>query len=347
MAKKKSSIEAYAEIISDLKKKIYKPVYFLTGDESYYIDKIADYIADFVLEESEKAFNQSILYGKDVDVPAVINAARRFPMMANYQVIIVKEAQNIKKLEDLEIYLKAPQKSTVLVICNKLKQGDSKGKSEKIRKVMAMIDKIGVLFESKKLYDNQISNWITQYLAEKGISIAPVPANLLNEYLGTDLSKISNELDKLIITLPTDNKKITSEHIERNIGLSKDYNRFELTKALGERSILKVNRIADYFAKNPSGNPLTLSLASIYQYFVKIFRYHFLKDKSAVNVASELGVNIYFIDEYKKAATIYNPRKCVEVFSLLRDYDLRAKGLNNDSTEDGDLLKELVFKIMH
>lgn len=347
MAKKKSSIEAYAEVISDLKKKIYKPVYFLTGDESYYIDKIADYIADFVLEESEKAFNQTILYGKDVDVPAVINAARRFPMMANYQVIIVKEAQNIKKLEDLEIYLKAPQKSTVLVICHKLKQGDSKGKSEKIRKVMAMIDKIGVLFESKKLYDNQISNWITQYLAEKGISIAPVPANLLNEYLGTDLSKISNELDKLIITLPTDNKKITSEHIERNIGLSKDFNRFELTKALGERSILKVNRIVDYFAKNPSGNPLTLSLASIYQYFAKIFRYHFLKDKSAGNVASELGVNIYFIDEYKKAATIYNPRKCVEIFSLLRDYDLRAKGLNNDSTEDGELLKELVFKIMH
>jgi len=347
MAKKKSSIEAYAEIISDLKKKIYKPVYFLTGDESYYIDKIADYIADFVLAESEKAFNQSILYGKDVDVPAVINAARRFPMMANYQVIIVKEAQNIKKLEDLEIYLKAPQKSTVLVICHKLKQGDTKGKSEKIRKVMAMVDKIGVLFESKKLYDNQISNWITQYLAEKGISIAPVPANLLNEYLGTDLSKISNELDKLIITLPTDNKKITSEHIERNIGLSKDYNRFELTKALGERSILKVNRIADYFAKNPFGNPLTLSLASIYQYYVKIFRYHFLKDKSAGNVASELGVNIYFIDEYKKAATIYNPRKCVDVFSLLREYDLRAKGLNNDSTEDGDLLKELVFKIMH
>jgi len=347
MAKKKSSVEAYAEVINDLKKKIFKPVYFLTGDESYYIDKIADYIADFVLEESEKSFNQSILYGKDVDVPAVINAARRFPMMSNYQVIIVKEAQNIKKIEDLEIYLKAPQKSTILVICHKLNQGSTKGKSDKSRKLMAMVEKIGVLFESKKLYDNQISGWISQYLAEKGVSIAPVPANLLNEYLGNDLSKIANELEKLIITLPLDNKKITVEHIERNIGLSKDFNRFELTKSLGERNILKVNRIADYFAKNPSSNPLTLSLSSTYQYFAKIFRYHFLKDKSASNVASELGVNPFFIDEYKNAARIYNPRKCVEIFSLLRDYDLRTKGLNNDSTEDGELLRELVFKIMH
>jgi DNA polymerase III subunit delta len=346
MAKKKSSIEAYAEVISDLKKKIFKPVYFLTGDESYYIDKIADYIADFVLEESEKSFNQSILYGKDVDVPAVINAARRFPMMSNYQVIVVKEAQNIKKLEDLEIYLKAPQKSTILVICHKLNQS-AKGKSDKTRKLMTMVEKIGVLFESKKLYDNQIASWITQYLAEKGVSIAPVPANLLNEFLGNDLSKISNELEKLIITLPQDSKKITVEHIERNIGLSKDYNRFELTKAIGERNILKVNRIADHFAKNSSSNPLTLSLSSLYQYFVKIFRYHFLKDKSAGNVAAELGVNTFFIDEYKNAARIYNPRKCVEIFSLLREYDLRAKGLNNDTTEDGELLRELVFKIMH
>ncbi len=347
MAKKRTSVEAYAEVISDLKKKIYKPVYFLTGDESYYIDMIADYIAENVLEESEKAFNQSILFGKDLDVPAIINAARRFPMMSNYQVIIVKEAQNIKKIEDLEIYLKAPLKSTILVICQKLKQGDSKGKSDKSRKLMTLVEKIGVLFESKKLYDSQIPAWITQYLAEKGISIAPVPANLLNEFLGNDLSKISNELEKLIITLPLDNKKITVEHIERNIGLSKDFNRFELTKSLGERDILKVNRIADYFAKNPSSNPMVLTLTAIYQYYLKIFRYHFLKDKSPASVASELGVNPYFIDEYKNAARIYNPRKCVEVFSMLREYDMRAKGLNNDSTEDGELLRELVFKIMH
>lgn len=347
MAKKRTSVEVYAEVISDLKKKIYKPVYFLTGDESYYIDMIADFIAENVLEESDKAFNQSILFGKDLEVPAIINAARRFPMMSNYQIIIVKEAQNIKKIEDLEIYLKAPLKSTILVICQKLKQGDSKGKSDKSRKLMALVEKIGVLFESKKLYDSQIPAWITQYLAEKGISIAPVPANLLNEFLGNDLSKISNELEKLIITLPLDNKKITVEHIERNIGLSKDFNRFELTKSLGERDILKVNRIADYFAKNPSSNPMVLTLTAIYQYYLKIFRYHFLKDKSAASVASELGVNPYFIDEYKNAARIYNPRKCVEVFSMLREYDMRAKGLNNDSTEDGELLRELVFKIMH
>lgn len=347
MAKKRSTADAYVEIIGELKKKIYKPIYFLTGEEPYYIDRIADFIADNVLTESEKAFNQTVLYGKDVDVPAIINAARRFPMMANHQVIIVKEAQNIKKLEDLEIYVKAPQRTTILVICHKPKPDGKSKPGEKLRRVLAMIEKIGVFLDSKKLYDNQVPAWITQYLAERGISIAPVPANLLNEFLGNDLSKITNELDKLIITLPPEVKKVTLEHIEQNIGISKDFNRFELTKALGERDILKANRIVDHFAKNPSSNPLVLTLTSIHQYFVKVFRLHFLKDKSDGNIASELGMNPYFIDEYKKAARIYNPKKCVEIFSYLREYDMRSKGLNNDSTEDGELLKELVFKILH
>lgn len=337
----------YKEIIQQAKKKIFSPIYVLHGEEPYFIDLISDYIEDHALEPAERDFNQTVLYGRDVKWAELIAMAKGFPMMADYQVIIVKEAQSIRKLEDLEIYLKAPQKSTILVICHKLKSGDSKGKSGKIHKVIALADKIGVLFESKKLYDNQIAGWITHYLAEKGISIPPVPANLLNEYLGTDLSKIANELDKLIITLPPEVKKITVEHIERNIGLSKDFNRFELTKALGERNILKVNRIADYFAKNPASNPLTLSLSAIHQYFVKVFRYHFLKDKSNGNLAVELGVNIFFVDEYKNAARIYNPRKCVDIFSILREYDLRAKGLNNDTTEDGDLLREALYKIMH
>ncbi len=347
MAKKKTTVDSYNELIAELKKKIFKPIYFLTGDEPYYIDKISDFISGNVLDESEKAFNQSVMYGKDVDVNAIITASRRFPMMASYQVIIVKEAQNIKKLEDLEVYLKAPQKSTILVICNKPKSDGRSNTNEKLRKMFHLVEKTGVLFESKKLYDYQIPAWITSYLADKGVSIAPVPASLLNEFLGNDLSKIENELEKLFITLPQNSKKITAEHIEQYIGLSKEFNRFELTKALGERNILKANRIVDYFAKNPGSNPMVLTNTAIFQYFAKIFRIHFLTDKSNSNVASELGLNPFFVDEYKNASKIYNPRKCVDIFSLLREYDLRSKGLNNETTDNGELLKELVYKIMH
>lgn len=347
MAKRKSTVDAYTELIQELKKKIYKPIYFLTGDEPYYIDKISDFIAANVLEESEKAFNQTILYGKDVDVPAIINASRRFPMMANHQVIIVKEAQNIKKLEELEIYLKTPLKSTILVICNKPKSDGKPRSNEKLRKVLNQIEKMGVLFESKKLYDSQIPDWIINYLAGKNCTIAPIPAKLLTEYLGNDLSKIENELEKLFITLPPNSNKITVEHIEQFIGVSKDYNRFELTKAIGERNILKANKVVDYFAKNPGPNPFTLSITSIYQYFIKVFKIHFITDKSNPNLASELGVNIYFVEEYKNAAKIYSYGKCVQIFSLLREYDLRSKGLNNTTTDNGELLKELIYKILH
>lgn len=345
MAKRKTIVDTTEEIIDDLRKKIYKPVYILTGDEHYYIDVISDYIADNVLSDSEKAFNQTVLYGKDIDVNAIIEISRRFPMMANQQVVIVKEAQQVKKMEDLEIYFKAHQKSTILVICHKLAPGAKVG--EKLKKIYALGGKIGLQMESKRLYDYQIPTWITDYLTQKGIGISPTSAELLRDFLGNDLSKIVNELHKLIITLPEGNKKITTDHIEQNIGISKDYNRFELTKALGTRDVVRANRIVDYFAKNPGPNPMLLSTMAIHQYFIKVFKYHFLPNKSERDVAVQLGVNPFFVSDYTRAARIYNPKKCVQIFELLREYDLRSKGVNNDSVDGGELLKELVFKILH
>ncbi|BDX36880.1 DNA polymerase III subunit delta [Tenuifilaceae bacterium CYCD] len=346
MAKQNLTLDSYVKILDELKNKIFKPIYFLTGDEAYYIDKISDYISDNVLTEEEKAFNQSIIYGKDISVADVINSARRFPMSSNYQVIIVKEAQNIKNLSELEIYLKAPQPSTILVICHKPKS-DGKGKSDRLTKVTNLVKQKGVFFESKKLYDYQIPDWIINYLKQKGIKIDLVAANLLNEYLGNDLSKISHELEKLIITLPPDNKQITSQNIEQNIGISKDFNRFELTKALGEKNVLKANRIVDYFAHNANANPFVLTISAIHQYFVKIFRLHFLKDKSKESIARELGINPFFTGEYENAIKKYDPKKCIEIFAILRDYDMRSKGVNNNTTDHGELLRELVFKILH
>ena len=332
-------------LFRSLNKKIFKPIYVLVGDETYYIDVISDYIEENVLSESEKAFNQTILYGKDTNVGSIIEISRRFPMMANQQVVVVKEAQLIKKLEDLEVYVKAPQPSTILVLCIKQNPGIKTG--EKVKKLFSQIAKIGVVFESKRLYEYQIPDWITTYLSKSGVSISPQSAELLKDYLGNDLSKIVNELDKLTITLPEGTKKITTEHIEQNIGISKDYNRFELNNAISNRDVVKANRIVDYFARNPGPNPLVLTTISLYQHFNKVFTYHFLKDKSERAVALKLGINPFFVKDYLRAAKLYSPKKCVDIFSLLREYDMRSKGVNNDSVDSGELLRELVFKIIH
>ena len=345
MAAKKSLANASAEIIDDLKKKIYKPVYFLTGDEAYYIDLISDYIAENVLAESEKAFNQTIVYGKDVTTQAIIEISRRFPMMSNHQVVIVKEAQQIKNIEDLEVYFNAPQKSTILVICQKL-QPNVKVR-EKAKKAISLAAKIGLVFESKRLYETQIPGWISDYLTIKGIGITPQSSELLKDYLGNDLSKIANELEKLIITLPDGAKKITTDHIEQNIGISKDFNRFELTNALAKRDVMKVNRVVDYFAKNPGANPFVLTTMAIYGFFLKVFSCHFIADKSERNLAVQLSVNPFFVGDYTRAARVYPAKKCVQIFSLLREYDMRSKGVNNSSIDHGELLRELVFKIIH
>jgi DNA polymerase-3 subunit delta len=331
----------FENLIKELKNKIYKPIYFLMGDETYYIDLVTDYISKNLLTESEKTFNQVVFYGKDTEVGTVINAARRFPMMANYQVVILKEAQEMKKLDDLIYYVEKPLKSTILVINYKY---DTLDKRTKLYKALAAN---AVLLESKKLYDNKVPEWIVTYLKKNNMAIDAGAAELLTEFLGNDLSKIAHELDKLMLVIPEGIKLINVQHIERNIGVSKDYNNFELTKALGQKNVLKANKIVDYFNKNPKASAFTVTISTLFNYFSKILLYHFLTDKSKSAVASALGINPFFVGEYEIAAKKYNPTKLVSIISSLREYDLKSKGVGNSSFSDGELLKELIFKILH
>lgn len=342
----------FNQILSDLKAKKYEPVYFLMGDEPYFIDMISDYIETNVLDETEKEFNQSVLYGRDSSVNDLLASAKRFPMMSEKQVVILKEAQEMKDLLDTKsegkdkapspfaAYIENPQTSTILVICYKYKTIDKRTSLAKL------IDKKAVLFESKKLYDNQVADWIFNYLKSKDYTINQRAAGLLAEYLGTSLSKITNELDKLIINLPP-KSEITAEHIQTNIGISKDYNVFELQNALGKKEVLKANRIINYFAANPKDNPFVVTISSLYSFFCKLLVYHFLPDKSKSAAASALGINPFFVGDYERAAKNFSPEKLKRIFSYLRDYDLKSKGVDRGSATEGELLKEMVFKILH
>lgn len=330
----------HKEIIGDLKKKKFSPIYFLSGEEPYFIDLIADYAEKNILDETEREFNLSVLYGRDIDVQTIISEAKRYPMMSDKQVVIIKEAQNVKNIEDLESYVNNPLDSTVLVLCYKYKTLD---KRKSFPKVLA---KKGVLFESKKLYDNKVPDWINGYLKEKNYTANPKSTQLLTEYLGADLGKIANELDKLMINLPA-GSEITPDHIQNNIGISKDYNTFELNDALAKKDVLKANRIVNYFASNSKEHPIPVTIAALYSYFVKVMQYHFLADKSRESAARTLGVNPFFLNDYINASRSYPPEKIKVIISVLREYDLRFKGVDNVSADEGALLKEMVYKILH
>ncbi len=332
---------SFDEILTDLRNRIFKPVYFLAGEEPYFVDKISDYIEEKVLSESDKAFNQIIIYGDDTSIAAIIDTARRFPMMSSHQVVIVKEAQSLKKIEDLAFYLENPLQSTLLVFCYKYKSLDKR------TKLFRLLESSAVYFESPRLRDYQIPAWIDSYLMKRGIKTEPSASAMLTEYLGTDLHKIANELEKLIITLPAGKPLITNALIEKNIGISKDYNNFELQKAVGERNILKANMIVRYFSNNQKDNPLTLTIASLFSFYSKLLTYHYLADKSKNNVASALKVNPFFVKDYEGAAHKYNAKKTVQVISLLRTFDMKSKGFGDAGTEPGDLLKEMIYRILH
>ena len=330
----------HKSILSDLEKKIYHPVYFLSGEEPFYIDMISDYIEDNVLTEEEKGFNQTVFYGRDTEVTTIIESSRRFPMMANQQVIIVKEAQDIKKIEELKAYVEKPLKSTILVLNYKYKKIDKRTAFAKA------VKSNGVLFESARMYENKVPKWIEEYLADSGFSITPQASVMLSEYLGTSLSKIANELKKLVIALPS-KTRITPEHIEKNIGISKDYNIFELQNALGAKNILKANRIINHFGANPKSNPIQRTVVSLHTFFSKLFMLHFLKDKSENGVAASLGVHPFFAKDYIAAARRYGPPKIYEIIGILREYDMKSKGYGNVSVSVGDLQKEMIYKILH
>lgn len=330
----------YEDIISNIRKKIYHPVYFLFGDEPYFIDSICDLIESSVLNESEKEFDQMVLYGRDTTVGNIIDAARRYPMMSGYQVLIVREAQDINKIEDLQPYIDRPLNSTLLVIAYKYQRIDKR------KQFARSLEKIGVLFESSKIYDNQLPAWINAQVQARGYKISPKGSVLLAEYLGADLGRVVNEIEKLVINLPAE-AAITEEIIERNIGISKDYNIFELQSALGARDIIKANRIVTYFAANQKQNPAVVVLTVLFSFFVKLMIYHQLTDKSRNNAASALSVNPFFVKDYAEAAGNFPMRKLRSIIALLRQYDLKVKGVGNVSTEEGELLKELVYKILH
>jgi DNA polymerase-3 subunit delta len=330
----------YKEIISSISNKDLNPIYFLMGDEPYYIDKLSDEFAENLLTSEEKEFNQVTLYGKDITTEQVISEAKQFPFGSEKRVVIVKEGQYLKNIEALDSYLHNPQQSTVLVISYKGKKID---KRKNFGKNLA---KNCIVFESKKLYENKIPAWILAYVKEKGFSIDNSATAVLAEYLGTNLSKITNELDKLMLVAKKE-EQITTKLIERHIGISKDYNVFELQNALGRKNLVKANRIINHFAENTKNHHIVPVISGLFSYFQKIMVYHFLEDKSPKSAANALKVNPFFVSQYQTAAKKYSTQQLFYIFEYLKEYDLRSKGVNNKSTSQSGLLKELIFKILH
>lgn len=332
----------YEGIIRELQAKQYRPIYYLMGDEAFYIDKIADYIIDNVLNDTEKEFNQTILYGADVDAATIINAAKRYPMMSEYQVIVVKEAQAVHNMEELVFYLQKPLKSTILVLCHK------HGSLDKRKKLAAEIEKVGVLYESKKLKEAQLPAFIAAYIKQKGFDIDQKATAMLAEFVGTDLSRLVGEMEKLIITSSKNSTKITPEQIEKNIGISKDYNNFELRSALVEKDVLKANKIVKYFEENPKTNPIQMTLSLLFGFYSNLMMAYYAPEKSEQGIATFLGLKSpWQAREYMAAMRKYSGIKTMQIISEIRTTDAKSKGVENSSLSDGDLLRELVFKILH
>ena len=330
------------DILKELRAKQYRPVYYLMGEEPYYIDLIADYITDNILTETEKEFNLTVVYGADVDIATVINAAKRYPMMSEHQVVVVKEAQNIRNMEELSYYLQKQLLSTILVICHK------HGVLDRRKKLAAEIEKTGVLFESKKVKDAQLPAFITSYMKRKGIDVEPKATAMLADFVGADLSRLTGELEKLIITLPKGHTRVTPEQIEKNIGISKDYNNFELRSALVEKDVLKANKIIKYFEENPKTNPIQMTLSLLFGFFSNLMLAYYAPEKSEQGIANMLGLRTpWQAKDYLAAMRRYNGVKTMQIIGEIRYADAKSKGVGNPSLSDGDILRELVFKILH
>ncbi|MBI3500199.1 MAG: DNA polymerase III subunit delta [Bacteroidetes bacterium] len=363
----------FDKIISDLKNKVYHPVYFLMGEEPFFIDEVSNYIEKNILDDSEKEFNQTVLYGGETNILQVIGEAKSYPMMSNYRVVIIKEAQNMKDLvpkeksdpspslpkgerveransspsgrsggvvHPLENYLDNPQKTTILVFCHKYKTIDMRTGFAK------NLSKRAVVLKSDTLYDYKVPKWIEEFIADKKYSIEPRASQLLTEFLGNDLSKIANELEKLFLNIP-EKSKITSDHIQKYIGISKEYNNFELQDAIGKKDSLKANRIINYFSANTKDNPMVVTVASLAGYFSKMLLYHMVKGKPQNEIAATLKVPPFFVKDYASASNNYPPGKIFSAISLLREYDMKSKGYENSNIDEGELMKEMVYKIMH
>jgi len=330
------------EIIKELKAKHYRPIYYLMGEESYYIDLIADYITDNVLSEEEKEFNLTVVYGADTDVATIINAAKRYPMMSEFQVVVVKEAQAIRNIENISYYLQNPLLSTILVVCHK------HGTLDKRKKIAAEIEKNGILFESKKMKEAQLPGFISSYMKRKGIDIEPKATEMIADFVGADLCRLTGELDKLTITLPSGQKRVTPDQIEKNIGISKDYNNFELRSALIEKNVLKANKIIKYFEENSKTNPIQITLSLLFSFYSNLMLAYYAPEKSEHGIASMLGLKTpWQAKDYMLAMRKFSGVKTMQIIGEIRYADAKSKGVGNSSITDADILRELVYKILH
>ena len=334
----------YDSVMRELEARQFKPVYYLMGDEPYYIDKIADWIAENALQPEERDFNQTILFGSDVNAAQIVDAAKRYPMMAERQVIIVKEAQNIKNTEPLEKYFKQPMASTVLVLCHK--NGKIDGRKQGLVKA---IREAGVLFESKKLYERELPPFIEKYLLAKGASIDPKSTQLIADSIGADLSRLTSELDKVLLALPENEKRITPQVVEDQIGVSKDFNGFELRNAVVNRNVFKANQILKYFDENPKAGSIYSFLPLLFNYFQNLMLAHYCPQKNNrdalmqwLDMKSSYGLN-----DYLTGMRNYTAMKVMMIISKMREIDAKSKGLDNPNTPAGELMKELVFFILH
>lgn len=338
-----NKVASYESIMRDLRARKFLPIYYLMGDESYYIDKIVDFISENVLKPEERDFNQTVMFGSDVTAPQIVDVARRYPMMSDYQVIIVKEAQNIKNLEALEFYVKNPLKSTILVMCHK------NGTLDRRKKITGLIEKVGVLFESKKLKERELPNFIIKYLQGRGASIDPKSTQIIADSIGADLNRLTGELDKLLIALPADDKRVTPTVVEQQIGVSKDFNSFELRDAIVNRNVFKANQIIKYFDENPKAGSIYSFLPMLFNYFQNLMlAYYCPKKGSPEALVSWLDLrNVWATKDYTIGMKNYSGMKVMQIISAIREIDAKSKGINNPNTPPGELMKELIFYILH
>ena len=327
-------------IVKDIQSKKFASLYFLHGEESYYIDQISDAIQTTALQEHEKDFNQTILYGKDADLLSLQSELKSYPMMAERRLVILKEAQDFKQLEALESYVQAPTPTTVFVVCYKNKTFDAR------KKILKGFAKNGIIFKSDKIRDYQLPDWIAKYVRSQGMQINGKATMLLSEFLGADLSRITNEIEKLRIVLGA-NTSITEQHIEQHIGISKDFNIYELVNAVGQKQVNKAFRIVQYFQYNPKAGELVVIIPALFKLFSQLMRVHFTPNKSRESIASSLGVHPFVAGELIATRQHYDPKKIAAIIALLHTYDLKAKGMGNSQMSNAELLKEMVFQIMY
>ena len=340
---KQTTVISHRDIVEQVRNREFLPIYLLMGDESYYIDRISEYMADHILPEEERDFNQQIIYcTKETAVGDIVNAARRYPMMAEHQVVIVKEAQNLLKLEDLSIYAQNPLKTTILVICYK------NGSVDRRKKLVSAIEKVGIVYESKKLRDSDLPRFIADYLTRKKVTIDQQATMMMVEYVGADLNRMAGELDKLIISLPPGFNQINAALIEKNIGISKDFNNWELRTALVNKNVLKANQIINYFVANPKANPLIMTISMLFNFFSGVMLAYYAPDKSPRGMLDQLDLKQdWQLREYTQAMRNYSAMKTMQIIGKIRETDARLKGVRKGNLTDADLMRELIYFILH